>query len=52
VKNAVSDFDKAINKLRVKHKTYIVEYDVDSVSMLSFSKRLNYTFGPLSFPKL
>jgi len=36
VKNPVLDIDKAINKLRLKYRTYIVEYDFDSVSMLSF----------------
>ncbi|RHN55897.1 hypothetical protein MtrunA17_Chr5g0423431 [Medicago truncatula] len=29
VKNSFSDLDKAINKLRLKYRSYIVEYDID-----------------------
>nr|ABD32457.1 hypothetical protein MtrDRAFT_AC151521g7v2 [Medicago truncatula] len=29
MKNPFSDLDKAINKLRLKYRSYIVEYDID-----------------------
>ncbi|AES89406.2 hypothetical protein MTR_4g074500 [Medicago truncatula] len=29
VKNPLSDLDKTINKLRLKYRSYIVEYDID-----------------------
>lgn len=30
IKNPLSEYDKAINKLQVKYRTYIVEYDFDT----------------------
>ncbi|KEH19302.1 transmembrane protein, putative [Medicago truncatula] len=30
LKNPLSEYDKAINKLQVKYRTYIVEYDFDT----------------------
>ena len=31
VTNPISDLDKAVNTLRMKYRTYIVEYDVEEV---------------------
>jgi len=33
--NHVCEMDKAVNKLRLKYKTYIVEYDVEEVGSRS-----------------
>ena len=44
LKNLVSEYDKAINKLQVKYRTYIIEYDFETVSILSFSLYYNNIF--------
>ncbi|KEH40926.1 PIF1-like helicase [Medicago truncatula] len=33
MKNPISDLDKAINKLRLKYRSYIVEYDIDVMNL-------------------
>jgi len=32
--NPVSDIDKAVNKLRLKYRMYIVEYDIEVVGVI------------------
>ncbi|RHN52245.1 hypothetical protein MtrunA17_Chr6g0478391 [Medicago truncatula] len=33
LKNPVSEYDKAINKLQMKYRTYIVEYDFETKNL-------------------